>query len=176
MALNIGVPPHFAEDLVQEMYLRLYKYVKDESKIYYKDTGSINRFYVWTILKNMWTSVKVYKSKKGILYLDDISQHSSDFLYITNQVMYDEREVETIEAHDRLFDKVIKCVDSWDYWYDKKLFGLYYLSDMSMRDIANKTNISLTSIFNSCKNYKTKIKNEVLEDWEDFKNGDFDKI
>ena len=36
---NLGVPAHLAEDLIQEMYLRLHRYVKDESKIYYRDDG-----------------------------------------------------------------------------------------------------------------------------------------
>lgn len=176
MALNMGVPPSLAEDLIQEMYLRLHKYVKDESKVYYKDTGTINRFYVWTTIRNMWMSAKTYKAKNGTIYLEDLSDYSTDYLHINNQVTYDSREIEAIEAYDKLFDKIIKLVDDWDHWYDRKLFGLYYLSDMSMRDIAAKTNISLTSIFNSCKNYKNKITNELLEDWEDFKNGDFDKI
>lgn len=176
MALNMGVPPSLAEDLIQEMYLRLNKYVKDESKIYYKDTGAINRFYIWTTIRNMWVSAIAYKSKNSTIYLEDLSDYSSDSIQVNSQVTYDAKEIEAIEAHDRLFDKVMECVDNWDYWYDQKLFGLYYMSDMSMRDIANKTNISLTSIFNSCKNYKIKINNKLLEDWEDFKNGDFDKI
>lgn len=121
-------------------------------------------------------SAKTYKAKNGTIYLEDLSDYSTDYLHINNQVTYDSREIEAIEAYDKLFDKIIKLVDDWDHWYDRKLFGLYYLSDMSMRDIAAKTNISLTSIFNSCKNYKNKITNELLEDWEDFKNGDFDKI
>lgn len=176
MALNIGVPPSLAEDLIQEMYLRLHKYVKDEQKVYYKDTGSINRFYIWTTIRNMWMSAKTYKAKNGTVYLEDLSDYSSEIIKFNNQVTYDQKEVETLEAYDKLFDKIVSTVDGWDYWYDKKLFGLYYMSDMSMRDISKKTNISLTSIFNSCKNYKIKISNELLEDWEDFNNGDFDKI
>jgi DNA-directed RNA polymerase specialized sigma24 family protein len=64
MALNMGVPPSLAEDLIQEMYLRLHRYVKDESKVYYKDTGTINRFYIWTTIRNMWMSARTYKAKR----------------------------------------------------------------------------------------------------------------
>jgi hypothetical protein len=45
-----------------------------------------------------------------------------------------------------------------------------------MRKLAKETNISVTSIFNSCKNYKDIIKSKFGEDFEDYLNGDFDLI
>jgi hypothetical protein len=45
-----------------------------------------------------------------------------------------------------------------------------------MRKLAKETNISVTSIFNSCKSYKELIKSKFGEDFEDYLNGDFDLI
>jgi len=173
MSLNLGVPPHMVEDLVQEMYIRIHKYITDQEKIYYQDKG-INRFYIWTVLRNMWKSVQTLKSKNPIVSFseyygdmeidDDQSESPNDFTF------------QQKKAYNKLLDKINKTVEDWDYWYDKKLFELYFNSDMSMRDISHKTKISLTSIFNSCKNYKSKIIEEHFEDYLDYKNGDFDKI
>ena len=72
MSLNLGVPPHMVEDLVQEMYLRIHKYITEKEKIYYQDKG-INRFYIWTVLRNMWKSVQTLKSKNPIVSFVNIT-------------------------------------------------------------------------------------------------------
>ena len=41
-----------AKDLVQDMYLRLHRLGKTKEDIMYKDT--INRYFVWTVLVNMY--------------------------------------------------------------------------------------------------------------------------
>ena len=45
MLINLGCNPVLAKDIVQDMYLRLYDLVKDESRIMYKD--DVNRYYVY---------------------------------------------------------------------------------------------------------------------------------
>ena len=68
--------------------------------------------------------------------------------------------------------KLAKEISSW-HSYDAKLCNTYYLGDMSLRQISKGTNISLTSIFNSVKNYKAILKNKFIEDIEDYLNGDY---
>ena len=176
MAKNLGAPNSIAEDLVQEMYIRLNTYVKDASKIYYKDTGEINRFYVWVTIRNMVLSYKALKAKNVTFFLDDCLNSENDRRQIEDRPVVDEKEVEKALARDRIIEGVKGSVDQWQYWYDKKLFNLYYFTGMSMRDIARNTGISLTSIFNSCKNYRTKVLDDFSEDWEDYINGEFDRI
>ena len=79
-------------------------------------------------------------------------------------------------AEASILRKINEEVESWDHWYDKKLFKLYYKTDMSMRKLAKETKISVTSIFNSCKNYKDILKSKFGEDFEDYLNGDFNLI
>lgn len=178
MSLNLGVPPYMVEDLVQEMYLRVNKYITDQNKIYYEDKG-INRFYIWTVLRNMWKSYQTQKSKRIEIPFSEcfVGVENSEVLNTEEQSDSQENyEFQQKLAYNSLLNKINKTVEDWDYWYDKKLFSLYFNSDMSMRDISQKTKISLTSIFNSCKNYKSKIIEEHFEDYLDYKNGDFDKI
>jgi len=46
----------------------------------------------------------------------------------------------------------------------------------SMNQIHRETDIGLTSIKNTIKNGKAKIYEGIKEDWEDYQNGDYDKI
>ena len=44
---------------------------------------------------------------------------------------------------------------------------------MSLRQISKGSKISLTSLFNSVKNYKNILKEKFMEDVEDYLNGDY---
>jgi predicted DNA-binding protein YlxM (UPF0122 family) len=68
-----------------------------------------------------------------------------------------------------LSDKVWKEVNEW-HWYDHKMFEIYMNSDMSMRDISRETTISLSSIFNTIKNGKDRIKDRFKEDYKKYKD------
>ena len=78
-------------------------------------------------------------------------------------------------AFNKLCQLIDNEVESWE-WYNKKLFKLYRDSNLSIRGIAQETNISWVSIFNSLKNAKNKIKNKFQEDWDDYENNDFESI
>ena len=52
MVVGFGCDVDTAKDIVQSMYLRIHKYVKDEQKIMYNDYEG-NRFFINVTLKNM---------------------------------------------------------------------------------------------------------------------------
>lgn len=174
MGLKMGIPDYLVEDLVQEMYLRLHKYVKDVSQIMYNEEEP-NKFYVYITIRNLWTDYLKYRSKVFLDRIDDEAFNitaDEDELYT---LMHSE-DKQRIEAREKILDKIEDEVGSWSYWYDKKLFNLYYNTEMTMRKLSEETNISLTSIFNSCKNYKDIINSKFGEDFEDYINGDYDLI
>jgi len=171
MALNMGVTPWYVEDLVQEMYIRLSKYVDNPDKIFYKDTGQINRFYIWVTLRNMWISYQTSLSRNPFVHLsEDIVE--MDWLHSTTEDDQDSYR----DALEDIIHRIDDFVDTWDHWYDRKLFKIVFTNDISMRKLARETGISLTSIFNSFKKYKQSIREEFSEDWEDFINSNFDKV
>ena len=96
----------------------------------------------------------------------------------------DDENILQLVAEDDLqeqeaFHKICKLIDqemeSWS-WYNRKLTEIYRDTDLSIRKIAAATNISFVSIFNTLKNCKNEIKQKFQEDFEDYQNGDFDKI
>ena len=77
------------------------------------------------------------------------------------------------------FNKICNLIDAeienWD-WYNRKLFKIYRDSGLSIRGIAAETKISWVSIFNSLKNMKTRIKKEYQDDWDNYKDNNYESI
>ena len=87
----------------------------------------------------------------------------------------EESELEKHEALERIHLKIHEEMENW-HWYDSMLFKVYKEGNASMRDIAKDSGISLTSIFNTLKNCKERLRDEVGEDYSDFTNQDYDLI
>lgn len=151
----------YAEDIVQESYLILYKYAKPEKVI---ENGNIRRGYMYFTLRT--TYYLYYNSKRKInkVSIDDGLLQLED----TNDL----REQ---NAYNMICEKIDNEIENW-HWYDKKLFILYRDTDMSIRKIASETKISWVSIFNTLKNAKSIIKDKLSEDYEDYKNEDYERL
>lgn len=173
MGLSMGIPQHLVEDIVQEMYLRLNKYVKNPEKIMYNETD-VNKFYVYITIKNLYNDYLKERSRNQVVRLDDI-EVTYEIVEPTPEGQL-KAEIEKQKAEERLVDLIQQEVSSWDRWYDQKLFKVYYETDISMRKLSADTNISVTSIFNSCKNYKQILNTKLAEDFQDYINGDFHLI
>ena len=161
MAYKFGAGD-YAEDIVQEMYIRLNKYLEEPERIMYKNEP--NKLFVWVTLRNM---VRNFQNKKDIL------------VFTGDMVEYDYEEelfdYEEANGFERLIEKIWDSTEEL-HWYDKKMFEVYHTTDMSMRDIEKETRISLYSIFDTLKKTKEYVKEKHYEDYEDLQNGEADLI
>tara|TARA_B100001248_G_C27327388_1_gene429689 strand:+ start:355 stop:939 length:585 start_codon:yes stop_codon:yes gene_type:complete len=178
IAYSICKDKHLSKDLVQKMYMRMRKYITDPEKI--KKDGKINSLYVYVTIKNLFYQYKNKKNKnKFIEYKDfDSYDESNTYEFNTDYTSSYEDDVDILnmeKANKIIMDNIESEIKTW-HWYDEKLFRLYYFTNKSLRQIASETKISLTSIYNSCKNYKEIIENKFGEDILDFFNKDYDKI
>ena len=163
MARAVGCPEFYAEDVVQEVYIRLYKY-RDSiyDKLIFPD-DEVNTFYMFVSIRNM---------VRTIMKLEGVYINYEEFYYEESN---DTPDLDMEEAFGRLITKMRNEANSWGR-YHSKLFNVYYMTDFSMRDIASGTGISLTHIYNNLKEYKRIIIDKYKEDYEDFKNQDYDKL
>jgi len=173
MGISMGIPNYLVDDIVHDMYLRLNKYIKNPKKIMYNE-NDINKFYVYITIKNLYNDYLKQKNKHRTLNIDDI-EVSYEIVEPSTQLQL-ENELKKQKAEETMIENIKKEVESWDRWYDQKLFKIYYETDISMRKLSADTNISVTSIFNSCKNYKQIINTKFAEDFQDYINGDFHLI
>lgn len=167
MVLGFGCDYDTAQDIVQSMYLRMHKYVKDEGRIMYND-DEVNRFFVYVTLKNMYKTY-VAAEKKFIWY--EVREDDAIDTEMMEIAFDEAMEI----AFETLMAKIASEMGTW-HRYDRILSEKYFKSDYSLRDIAKGAGISLTSIFNSIRNNKKILKKKFREDWEDFKNGDYHLI
>jgi RNA polymerase sigma factor (sigma-70 family) len=160
MVRSFGGGVH-SEDIVQECYLRLYKYSSAEKIL---TNGEVNKSYMWVMLRNTYSLFLKDKAKLKKVSLDRLAELES------NSDGLDQKEAQ--HKIDILIDKE---VNTW-HWYDAELFTLYRDTELSMRGLAAQTKISLSSIFNTINACNKKLRDAIGEDYEDYINGDFDKI
>lgn len=154
---------NYAEDIVQESYLVLNKYANEEKVI--KD-GLVSRGYIYFTLRSTYYLYLKSKNRIKKVSIDD----ENTYIQIPDSTKMDEQV-----AFHKLCTMIDEITEEW-HWYDKKLFKIYRDTDLSIRKIAKETNISWVSIFNTLKNAKQEIKYKLKEDYEDFKNQDYERI
>tara|TARA_E500000305_G_C3929330_1_gene191999 strand:- start:128 stop:679 length:552 start_codon:yes stop_codon:yes gene_type:complete len=161
MAKSFKLSDDDANEIVQQMYLRITDYVDDPEKILYNEE-EVNTFYVYVTMRNLYLS-NHHKIKSRFICWENIKFAELDHLIDTSGKIKDQK----IEF-DSLIDRIESEVDKW-YWYDKKVFNIHFNDGMSMRKIAKETRISLSSIFNTLSNSKAKIRNKTEKHYEKYK-------
>lgn len=169
MVVNMGCPNSYAEDIVQEMYIKMH-HLKVGDRIMYNE-DEVNEFYIYITLRNMYyDSIRIKKRMRMVE-----NKEEDEPAYVEGLSSFDDFDYDKEFALQRLSAKITEEIDSW-HKYNSILCKLYFKTEMSMRFISEGSGISLTSIFNSLNNFKTILKTEFSEDVEDFNNGDYDKI
>jgi len=159
-----------AQDLVQDMYIRLERLGKTREQITYKDT--VNRYFVWTVLFNMYKTsrrVKVHKKVETCQLLGNEDYFDKDWM--KEEFDY----IKEDESFTSMIDSVKSIVKEWSP-YDIQLFELYYIKDQSLRQISKGAGIGLSSIHTDVKRIRGALREELSEDLIDYFNGDYDKI
>jgi len=154
---------HYYEDIVQEMYLVIYKYSSEDKII---KNGVVSRGYIFFTLRSVY--FQYYNSKKKI---NKVSINNDKF-YIQ---IPDNNKMDEQIAFNKICNLIDAEIENWD-WYNRKLFKIYRDSGLSIRGIAAETKISWVSIFNSLKNMKTRIKKEYQDDWDNYKDNNYESI
>lgn len=151
MAIKLNSPN--PQDTVQDMYLRLNKYVDDPQRICFEHNEP-NTFYVYCVIKNLIANeYKETQKRPDLISAEEIRRQSDNLLHTED---YDHELDQTLEI-------IESEIDGW-YWYDKELFKIYFNDGLSIRKLSAKSHISASSIFNTLKNGKTKIKRRLKEE------------
>jgi len=152
MAMSFGADRDSAQDLVQDMYLRMYKYVENPERIMYNE-DEVNTYFVFVVLRNLYIS-----SQKAMTF--------SELEELEGEM--DEPTYEMEMAHNNLIDELWEEVDSW-HWYDTKLFKLYHNTNMTIKKISEETKISERSIWNTLDNGRKRIQTNRKEAYQAWK-------
>jgi DNA-directed RNA polymerase specialized sigma24 family protein len=147
-ATNITKNFQEAEDLVGDLYVYLLE--KGTPKLYYKD--SINALYCYRFLQTRWINKVVKRDKVRI---------TGDVYEMKYEPMDEEYSSELDEAIMISFDSVqeeLQRLSTTREWSKVKLFELYYNSDDTMIEVANKIGICKSTMFMNIKKVREHLK------------------
>ena len=151
MAQSFGLDKETSRDLVQEMYLKLYEKTTYD-KIKYGD-DDVNTFYVYVTLRNLF-----YDRKRSKVSLVELKE---DF-------EYEESSNDCKHLLEAMLEDISETIENL-HWYDRKIFEIYYGNNETIRQLSEGSKISSSSIFNTLKNVRTKIKEKHKEKYQEYK-------
>lgn len=152
MLNNLGCPKRLIEDFTHDAYIKISE-LDDIDRIIHEN-GEINMYYVYFTLRSR--VVDYYRENK-LDYFSDIVDIQDDELDVDNEILL-------MNLYNDMMDKM----DSFGH-YGSKLCKIYLPTSRSLREIANESGISLTSIHHSIKQYKSFLKEEFIDEYKKYK-------
>ena len=137
IVMSFGCTKETAEDIVQEMYIKVDKYLKKHgSNIMYND--EINYYFIFKALNSIFIDLK--RKNKNIVFvpIDNI------------QLNYNDVDYEA--ANEKVLEELSKM-----YWYDRKVFEIINKGE-SIAEFSRKSLIHYYSLYNTYNKVKSKLK------------------
>ena len=185
------------DDLVSDMYIKMHgswsdeaianknaklkaanEDIEDEDLVTIRDVmygEEINAYYVYKAMRSCLMN-RFGKQKR---YVTESTINTGLASYARNTLVEQYTEVQDlnddVDATNRelvmkdFLDEVMESLDSM-YWFDAKLLKVYLVDNHSMRSLADKSKISLTTIFHNLKSTKTKLKVEFMPSYIEILN------
>ena len=160
------------DDAVQECMLYFLQMNPDTlKKIYDKDgLDGITR-YGAVVLRRSLTSVRspfYYKYKKYYTHIDKFTSNATYDVIETGEVtpnknLYNIPEEVVENIGFKKLDKIDAALGEM-YWYDRKVFELYYYESNTLDTLAKKTGISRNSLFTTIDKVRTILKKELTDE------------
>jgi len=127
------------------MYLKVHTLINSGTDISYGD--EINYFYIYRILRSLFIDLcrkEAKITKVNVEYLEK---------FIDEEEIKEYKDIEgKMKELDSVLDKI--------YWYDKKVFDLIS-GGMSIAELSKNSGISYYSLYNTYKNVKNLIKENI---------------
>ena len=134
---TFGCKPEVAEDLVQEMYIKIQLKLEKGLDIMYNEK-EINYYYIYKTLRTLFYDLNRKGKNITIVSMDDIHLTTTD-------VNFD-------EPYDKIQDELSRM-----FWYDRKVFEIINEGE-SIAEFSRKSLIHYYSLYNTYNKVKNKLK------------------
>ena len=164
----------YSEDIVQEMYLKINKYANEKKTII---NGKVNSRYIYLVLYSIFIEFMRQKSKINKIQIEEFYK-DNDFTEILHEdidKLTAKNDLQKEEAYAKLCNKMDEELKNW-HFYDVGIFEIYRDTHLSIRGMAKDTKISFVNIFHTLKKGKNIMREKFSEDYEDYKNEDYDLL
>ena len=142
---SFGCTKETAEDIVQEMYIKIQKTLSKglATDIMYNGE-EINYYYIFKCLNSIFIDLKRKEKNKNVILIEDAGK-----LNIIYQL---DIEVDFKQEYDKIQKELKKM-----YWYDRKVFEIIN-SGESIAELSRKSKIPYYSLYNTYHKVKTRLK------------------
>ena len=142
---SFGCTRETAEDIVQEMYIKIQKTLSKglATDIMYNGE-EINYYYIFKCLNSIFIDLKRKEKNKNVVLIEDAGK-----LNIIYQL---DIEVDFQQEYDKIQKELKKM-----YWYDRKVFEIIN-SGESIAELSRKSKIPYYSLYNTYHKVKTRLK------------------
>jgi len=137
IVLSFGCKPEIAEDIVQEMYIKIQLKLEKGLDIMYNEK-EINYYYIFKTLKSLFYDLKRKGKNITIVSIDDVHLTTSDINYE--------------EPYKKIENELSKM-----FWYDRKVFEIINEGE-SIAEFSRKSKIHYYSLYNTYTRVKNKLK------------------
>jgi len=141
MVQRFGCTRENAEDIVQEMYIKIKKRVDEGADVMF-DEKEANYYYIFTTVKNLFLDQKRKESK-----------------YILTEIGENDLETEQNVLFAEVYEQCNEVLSTY-HWYDQKIYEIVE-SGTNIRQLAKKTTISYYSLYNTYNKVKKGIKKKL---------------
>ena len=136
---SFGCNHTIAEDIVQEMYIKIHYRLKDNLNIMYNE-NEINYYYVYKTLQTLFYDLKRKEKNITLVNIDDVNIDAP-----ISDVNYE-------KPYDKIQDELSKM-----FWYDRKVFEIINEGE-SIAEFSRKSLIHYYSLYNTYNKVKSKLK------------------
>lgn len=140
---TFGCTRRVAEDITQEMYIKIQLQVEKGLDIMYED--EINYYYIFKTLKSLFYDLK--RRQKGVTIIE-IGQHAQD----SNDKRYSYNDVNYEDAYE-----IIENALSEMHWYDRKVFEIINGGE-SIAELSRRSKIEYFVLYFTYKKTKEILK------------------
>jgi DNA-directed RNA polymerase specialized sigma24 family protein len=144
---TFGCNKQTAEDLVQEMYIKIAKKIENGTDILY-NKNEVNYFYIYLTLKTLFLDLKRKESKVSVISLSEIRESTWKNIIPSNY----NNMINFENTYRDVKNELNKM-----YWYDKKVWQIIE-SGQSIAELSRKSGIPYYSLYNTYKKVKEKLK------------------
>ena len=165
---------NYAEDYMQEVYLKLSRYDNLHDKVI-KPDGTVSKGYVFFVIKSI--IINDLKKKKVIRMRFD-----GDFINVENNaaakahrtsvgwdLITDNGRDVTETLRDEVEMEMYRIAEDKLHWFDFQLFKTYLSEGKSFRTLAAETGLGIQTIYLSIKASKVMIAEELFEQYSQIK-------
>jgi len=136
IVMTFGCNKRTAEDLTQEMYIKIQLKLENGLDIMYND--DINYYYIFKTLRTLFLDLKRKGKNIKVIPIDHVHLTDSDINF------------------EESYEKVKNALKKM-YWYDRKVFEIINEGE-SIAEFSRKSYIQYYSLYNTYKKVKNKLK------------------